>query len=630
MSAVYAELRMDRVELEPLVERPGDFRLTGPRGSMVVGATILQLAREFDGALSCAQITRDLMEQGVPLPGPDFVLGLAKTLAKIGAVELYDAPPVGLGEDPETRSLGEHFRTLLADPQATVVKLIEHTYLVYTGSHLPLGRFALLEGTPTRAALADALEPWAAETPLAVHVARLREEPPFVALRAAERQWGLRRVSKHLEETTWPSAVALQAALVTGLAGLAVAHLATPEPPAADVLGDTFVQVIDLWFEQMQASPALEGEEAYEALLESLVAAVESESLEAAEVGWIPGRVLYGKRKLVVDLNHHLTRYLFERLSPSERLDEHVALTRIYAWLEQLGDVDSSYLNETWIQTTSTGKRFLERHFWDDARVATPATLLFDHHDPKRLREELEALAVREDGRPAIIIKKNLLQHRGEGIEVYMGEGLEAAVEAAEHHDLFQAFLYCPYPDGHQRNYRLVLVGDEPATLYDRRAPQPLVDPESRALLSTPPPLDAVLTNRARGGTITTHDPHSRPELLELARAVRRSFEEAERAFRAEHEIDLPFVGIDVLSVDAMLDAEGRAYLNEIHLAPELMGDDYRWQVARAMARHIATRLEEGNFDEVLMLGKEPLRPMLTELFEAQGTPVTIYDAVLD
>lgn len=82
------------IDAEPVEGKPGEFRVTlvRQRKAVTLGSGALAVAEAFDGVRSCAQIERDLSQDGLQLPGEGFVLGLALTLERAGLVRLLDTP----------------------------------------------------------------------------------------------------------------------------------------------------------------------------------------------------------------------------------------------------------------------------------------------------------------------------------------------------------------------------------------------------------------------------------------------------------------------------------------------------------------------------------------------------------
>ncbi|MEL6182145.1 MAG: YkgJ family cysteine cluster protein, partial [Myxococcota bacterium] len=83
-----------QADIQPIPDKPQEFAVTigNPPRRVVLGASALALAQTFDGLRTCAEIAADLIDQGVPLPSPDFVKAMAQQLASIGLVLLSNEP----------------------------------------------------------------------------------------------------------------------------------------------------------------------------------------------------------------------------------------------------------------------------------------------------------------------------------------------------------------------------------------------------------------------------------------------------------------------------------------------------------------------------------------------------------
>jgi Fe-S-cluster containining protein len=102
VAETYPVLRDDFV-VEPVEGKQGELRVVGQ--DIILGEAALAIARQFNGARTCQQITDDLLEHNVRLPSGDFVEALALALARVGLVRMVarprlakDAPP--LPDDP--------------------------------------------------------------------------------------------------------------------------------------------------------------------------------------------------------------------------------------------------------------------------------------------------------------------------------------------------------------------------------------------------------------------------------------------------------------------------------------------------------------------------------------------------
>jgi Fe-S-cluster containining protein len=73
-----------------------EFRVfvDGEDTGVVLGGAALAVVFQFDGARSFGRIVADLLEDGVPVPGEDFVRALAEGLGQVGLVRVLDDPLV--------------------------------------------------------------------------------------------------------------------------------------------------------------------------------------------------------------------------------------------------------------------------------------------------------------------------------------------------------------------------------------------------------------------------------------------------------------------------------------------------------------------------------------------------------
>ena len=74
--------------------KPDEFRVfvDGTDTGVVLGGAALRVAKEFDGARDYDAIVAGLLDQGIPLPGAEFVSGLAEALAQVSLVQLLTEP----------------------------------------------------------------------------------------------------------------------------------------------------------------------------------------------------------------------------------------------------------------------------------------------------------------------------------------------------------------------------------------------------------------------------------------------------------------------------------------------------------------------------------------------------------
>lgn len=422
--------------------------------------------------------------------------------------------------------------------------------------------------------------------------------------------------------------------LAVGVVALvSAAMLAAHAAAAVDVAqaSATFARTLTTWTRVVEEHPLVFAEQADPlALLDALAAARRARPappldrlLEAAGgLGWSRGEGTF-----VLDLNHHVAHGLFAHLAPFERRDERLAFGRTYDGFQTLAGRGLLHPAATLMLTTSAGKVFFERYAM--AHLPAIPTALYDHGDPDRLRREVLALLPRDrPGRPAMFVRKNLLSHRGEGVVVFPVAAVETALADARPFDLFQPFLYGGYDDGHQRNFRAILVGDEVALLYERKAPQPLL--LSGELATFPPEPPRYLTNSQFGGQLRVVEPEDHPEVVEVARRARAVFADAEREFRARHRVTAPFDGALYLSVDTFRDDAGTHHFNELHLSPELVRDDHLDRVTDAMTRHIRRLLDDRHVADVFMIGRENLAAWYHRKLAAAGIPLVAMERLVE
>lgn len=83
-----------QVTAAPIEDRPGHvaLELGGEATGVVLGLGAWFVAETFDGTHTATGIFEALTEDGVTVPGPDFVLSLAQALARPGIVVLLDKP----------------------------------------------------------------------------------------------------------------------------------------------------------------------------------------------------------------------------------------------------------------------------------------------------------------------------------------------------------------------------------------------------------------------------------------------------------------------------------------------------------------------------------------------------------
>jgi Fe-S-cluster containining protein len=83
-----------RTRGESIEGKPDEFRMLvdGDDTGVVLGGAALRVAVEFDGTRGYADIVSGLLEQGIPVPGEEFVSGLAEALAQVDLVRLLDEP----------------------------------------------------------------------------------------------------------------------------------------------------------------------------------------------------------------------------------------------------------------------------------------------------------------------------------------------------------------------------------------------------------------------------------------------------------------------------------------------------------------------------------------------------------
>ena len=83
-----------RTRGQSIDDKPDEFRMLvdGEDTGVVLGGAALRVAVEFDGARGYEAIVSGLLDQGIPVPGVEFVSGLAEALAQVELVRLLDEP----------------------------------------------------------------------------------------------------------------------------------------------------------------------------------------------------------------------------------------------------------------------------------------------------------------------------------------------------------------------------------------------------------------------------------------------------------------------------------------------------------------------------------------------------------
>ncbi len=169
---------------------------------------------------------------------------------------------------------------------------------------------------------------------------------------------------------------------------------------------------------------------------------------------------------------------------------------------------------------------------------------------------------------PRMLIRKIPSSHGGDSIRVFMFQERIKEPSILLEEIVIEPFIYAPYLDGHQRDYRIVFIGNEIGLFYERKARLPLLD-EKRRLIESPPSLQRVLTNQRQGGLSTVLD-HSRDsDILQFARHVWETYKKAEIEFRHRYGFNEGFPNIKLLGIDVMQHEDGTPVLGEVHSLPD-------------------------------------------------------------
>ncbi len=335
----------------------------------------------------------------------------------------------------------------------------------------------------------------------------------------------------------------------------------------------------------------------------------------------------------IFDANHHLPTLLLLRLARWERADLAGGMRKLYAGLQSLAERGCSYVTPSLLVTTTQGRLALEEHLLSSELPTLPTVLHSRRQEgPESLRQRIDAMLAAHPTHGGVVVHKNLLVHRGEAVRLVPLPELDDALAQARHLDVFQPLLPGPAADGHQRDYRCVLVDGRVVNLWERRAARPLLseDPaDAVAPTSTEAQpelgatdLERVATNFHRGGTLRQLEPGSEPDVEALALRVAAAFDDAERAFRARWGVAAPYPGSVYLSVDLLRGPDGAPVYCELHGNPHYPEQVRTAPVANALAdlakRWCTSEAGRG----VLVLGDDTPGPAVARECERRGLAV--------
>lgn len=325
------------------------------------------------------------------------------------------------------------------------------------------------------------------------------------------------------------------------------------------------------------------------------------------------------QRCWVFDANHHVATLLLRRLPRRDRADLRGGMRTLYAGLQALAERGNDLLTPSLLVTTTLGRLALEEHLLASDLPTLPTVINTAREpDAAALRTHIDALLEAHPTHGGVVVCKNLLVHRGEAIRLVPLDELDATLAQARHLDVFQPLVPGPATDGHQRDYRCILVGGRLVSLWERRAADPLQrDGELHGA-----DLQAVATNFHRGGSVRQLDPAGSPDLTALALRVAEGFDAAERAFRQRWGVQAPYPGSDYLSVDLLRGPDGAPVYCELHANPHFPEGVETAPVAEALAELAVGWCEREAGRQVLVVGDDTPGPQVAAECRRRGLSV--------
>lgn len=359
--------------------------------------------------------------------------------------------------------------------------------------------------------------------------------------------------------------------------------------------------------------------------------------------------ILRKKEICILDLNHYLKTYAFDKQSSEIRKDEKKCIQNLYEVFTTIKRNNSHYLNPSFLTTTNAGMILLEimlqksfvktipsilyksgnfivspggREFartYFSRYISENKILVFtDGMTNKMAKVNIDnAMSCFDVQLPRIAVKKRILKHRGEGVSFYTPAQYSMIFDDLQDGDIIQPFIYSGNKDFYQTDTRITIVGDEISCLYKRESASKFSISgltenleDSHAML---------LTNVCRGGNSIIQENHTDyKELINQAFWVRDHVNAMEKQFRRIYNIDLPFQGIDYLSIDFLKDSNGGFRFLEVHYNPSLI-EECMIDGARYLSEYIMNYQKEHKFNEVVILGNEKLTPYIETVLAKNG-----------